>query len=88
MVCDKCGRTTHRDDAENSRCNGCEHLVRQCICLPEEIKVGDKVISEKWKVEGVVEEIRPCELCDQPALRLKDDGVSFRFHTDSFKKVK
>jgi len=32
MTCD-CGAQTHRDDAMNSRCNGCERLVRQCICI-------------------------------------------------------
>jgi DTW domain-containing protein YfiP len=26
----------HRDDAMERRCNKCEHLVRQCICLTTE----------------------------------------------------
>lgn len=25
-------KVAHRDDAMNLRCNGCEHLVKQCIC--------------------------------------------------------
>jgi hypothetical protein len=31
----------HRDDAMNARCNGCEHLVRQCICLPSTTGAAD-----------------------------------------------
>lgn len=31
-MCEKCGNKTHRDDAMNRRCNGCEHLVRLCDC--------------------------------------------------------
>lgn len=34
--CEKCGSSTHRDDAMESRCDGCEYLVRQCICTPSE----------------------------------------------------
>lgn len=32
--CEKCSRSTHRDDAFNRRCNGCTNLVLQCICDP------------------------------------------------------
>lgn len=32
-LCEYCGlHTTHRDDAMNRRCNGCEHIVRLCCC--------------------------------------------------------
>lgn len=40
--CEKCGADTHRDDAMNSRCNGCEWLVRECICEA----VMDEVVAE------------------------------------------
>jgi len=33
MTCEKCGAGTHRDDAMNTRCNDCEYIVRQCICV-------------------------------------------------------
>jgi len=33
MACPKCGAGTHRDDAMDRRCNDCEYLVRQCICV-------------------------------------------------------
>jgi len=32
MECETCGRPAHRDEVMNRRCNGCEHLVRQCDC--------------------------------------------------------
>jgi len=45
MACEKCGADTHRDDAMNIRCNGCEHLERQCDCEPPrkspDISIGD-----------------------------------------------
>lgn len=31
-MCESCGDETHRDDAMNRRCNGCERLVRLCDC--------------------------------------------------------
>ena len=34
--CERCGADTHRDDAMNSRCNRCEHLTRECICVEKE----------------------------------------------------
>jgi hypothetical protein len=34
-TCEKCGADVHRDDAMNQRCNGCEWLVRECICEPK-----------------------------------------------------
>lgn len=36
-MCEGCGGTTHRDDAMNRRCNGCERLVHQCVCHPETV---------------------------------------------------
>lgn len=34
--CEKCGVSTHRDDAMNLRCNRCEWLCRECRCEPVE----------------------------------------------------
>lgn len=36
MTCETCGRSAHRDDAMERRCNGCEWLVRECICEKKE----------------------------------------------------
>lgn len=33
MNCERCGSTTHRDDAMVRRCDGCERIVRLCICV-------------------------------------------------------
>jgi hypothetical protein len=53
MSCDKCGSATHRDDAMNVRCNGCEHLIRQCICKDKENAMPNFEMKDGIEIQRV-----------------------------------
>jgi len=53
------------------------------------IKVGDRVISVRLNVEGIVVDIQPCLQCDKTEFTLDKEGspVRFYYHTGSFEVI-
>lgn len=52
MSCIVCGAETHRDDADNIRCNGCERTVGYCRCTPS----AEKAPRPKREMRGCEDE--------------------------------
>ena len=52
------------------------------------MKIGDLVKSEKWHVEGVIQDVQPCRIldCDKIELTVDKEGSSVRnyYHEDYF----
>lgn len=52
------------------------------------MKVGDCVFSEKWNVQGVIQEIFPCHVIDCEKLVINLDpenkGVRGHYHAENF----
>lgn len=51
------------------------------------MKIGDRVTSERWAIEGVIEDMRPCSHSGCALFEItldKKGGTQFYWHSASF----